>query len=1196
MQLNLGKSDRQAVGRARAASTIAKTHTLRAFLFGSAAALLLLCGSVATAQTFRGTVLGTVTDASGAVVNGAKVTVRNTDTGLTREVTTGDDGNYSAPELPVGDYSVTVEKTGFRAGVVSGIHLEASSQRRADVSLELGEISEKVEVSGDSLPQIETESDTIGGTLTSSDIGNLPVNGRDYTKLIYLNPGIAGSPDQITDSPGSFGVFSVNGARGRSNNFLLDGTDMNDGYHNIPALNQGGVFAVPSAILPVDAIAELRVLSNYEAEYGRNAGGIILFITKSGTNAFHGAALEYFRNNALDARNFFDPAGPGGQPKAPFHNNQYGGSFGGPIVRDKTFFYVDYEGQREAGGSVSIDSVPSSGSGPGGSLTQADATNPIIAKLLSAAVTAQRGAPLWPAPNFVNPSGNAVVITPFYNRVDSMIAKLDHTINTNNIISGRYFYSNSEQSFPLALSPTGGQLPGGNTVTPTVVHLVSLSLVSTLSSTKVNEARFGWNRFYEAFLPADQNFHPDTIGLCMAVTGTACPTSGPADSGLPVITVGNAVTGTSSGVFAKLGATASDTRHRVDTNWQALDNFGWKVGRHDFKVGYEYRRTTISTIVDSNARGRLNFDNVTDFLAGIPSPNSTSGSIGNLLLGDNRDRNTFQNSHGLFLEDTFRATSRLTFNAGLRWDFSGVIGEKKNLGSECVVTAGPTCTLTQLGTGGLSSGLYNPDYKNFAPRLSIAYEAFGSGKTVIRAGWGLFYDSLYQSYFMTNSVNNSSYAYGPFLNPFGPAAVSLVTSPPVTPPPGCPAGTLKAGCPIFGAPGAPQGDITTVDRNLRTPYMYNFNLNIEQQLANKIVLQVGYVGSQGHRLLRFRDIDQPSQSAITASDNACAPPGTPRIVTPGCVNSVPSAFTVLPASNTNVFYINQDESSASSYYHSLQTSLRVNGWHGFTTAANFVWSRSIDTASDGADFIPNAAQPNDSTRPNLEKGNSNFDIRRRFTWNYVYQFPNRKGSWSKLTDGWGLDGVLNLQDGQPFHLNFNFVDNYSGGGEFFDRPDVVAPIRINSHDPANFLDLTSFAIPCTLSGGNAAGNCQVGTRHFGNMGRDSLRGPSLKQLDFSLFKDTKLGERVTMQLRAEFFNILNHPNFSNPLLPSGIADAGINGSSDGTAGFCGGTATVPLGRSCGFLPITTTADVGPGNPFLGGGGPRGIQLAAKFSF
>jgi hypothetical protein len=1145
-----------AVGRVRFASMTMKMRRLRGFLFGGAVALLLLCGSVTTAQTFRGTILGTVTDSSGAAVSEASITARNMDTGLERSTQTSGDGSYSISELPLGTYKVTVAKDGFQTSATTDVKVDVAAQSRVDAVLKPGSVETQVLISADTLPQIETTSDTLGGTMTSSDIGNLPINGRDYTKLIFLTPGIAGSPDQITDSPGSFGVFSVNGARGRSNNFLLDGTDMNDGYHNIPALNQGGVFAVPSAILPVDAIAELHVISNFEAEYGRNAGGIILFVTKSGTNTFHGTALEYFRNNALDARNYFDPAGPSGQPQAPFHNNQYGGSFGGPIVRDKTFFYVNYEGQREKGGSVSIDSVPSTGTGPGGSLTPADATNPVIANLLSAAVTAKRGAPLWPTANLPGISSNAVVITPFRNRVDSMIAKIDHTINANNNLSGRYYYSNSEQAFPLALSPTGGQLPGGNTVTPTIVDLVSLSLVTTLSSTQVNEARLGWNRFYEAFLPEDGGFHPDTTGLCIAVTGTPCPTSGPGDTGLPSIVVGGVST---------LGAAGSDPRHRWDSNWQALDNFGWKVGRHDLKFGYEFRRTTISTIIDSKSRGSLKFASVASFLAGTPIPGSTGN---NLVIGSNRDRNTVQNSHGLFVEDTFRVTPRLTLNTGLRWDFSGVISEKKNLGSECVFTAGPTCTLTQLGTGGLSSGLYNPDYKNFAPRFSVAYDAFGSGKTVIRAGWGIFYDSFYASQFLTNSVNNSSYAYGPFLNPFGPAAVTLDTS--------LATGTLTPGVPIFAAPTAPSGDITTVDRHSRSPYLYNFNLNIEQQLASKVVLQVGYVGSAGHHLLRFRDINQPSQAQITACD--LGQPGS------GCAPgihafSVPRVFTVLPASNTGVFYINQIETSASSYYHSLQASLHVNGWHGLTSAANFVWSHSIDTASDGVDFQPNGAQPNDSTRPNLEKGNSNFDLRRRFTWSYVYQFPNLKGSWSKLTDGWGLDGVLNLQDGQPFQLNYAFYDDYSGSGQSFDRPDVIGPIRINSHDPTHFLDLSSFAVPCTLSGGTAAANCVAGTRHFGNMGRGSLRAPSYKQFDFSVFKDTKLGERLTMQLRAEVFNLFNHPNFSNPFLPAGIADPGFNGI-----------------NAVGFLPITTTADVGPGNPFLGGGGPRGIQLAAKFTF
>ncbi len=324
----------------------------RAFL---ALTLLLLAVTLAGAQTFRGTILGTVTDASGANVPGATVTVHNNDTGLVRMTETQTDGSYRIPELPIGTYDVTIEKSSFRTSVTKDVQVSVAAERRVDTALELGAVNEQILVSGEALPQIETTSDTLGGTLTQETVKDLPINGRDYTKVIYLNPGVAGSPDQITDSPGSFGEFSMNGARGRSNNYLLDGTDMNDGYRNDPAINQGGVFATPSAILPIDAVSDLRVLSNFEPEYGRNGGAVVNIVTKSGTNQFHGSVFEYFRNDALDARNYFDvtPA-----PKAPFHNNQFGGSLGGPIIKDKTFFFLDYEGQRENVGVVTLACVP----------------------------------------------------------------------------------------------------------------------------------------------------------------------------------------------------------------------------------------------------------------------------------------------------------------------------------------------------------------------------------------------------------------------------------------------------------------------------------------------------------------------------------------------------------------------------------------------------------------------------------------------------------------------------------------------------------------------------------------------------------------------------------------------------------------------------------------------------------------------
>src|ERR1700741_4547756 len=299
-----------------------------ALLLGFAAILLSFAGAT-SAQTFRGTILGTVTDSSGAAIPGAAIAVKNVNTGLSRTVSTSEDGTYSVPELPIGTYTVTVEKVGFKQGAVTGLQVEVSSQVRADVALQTGEVSQRIEVTGDELPQVESTSNVLGGIVESKVVTNLPVNGRDYQKLIFLVPGVAGAPDEISDSPGSYGTFSVNGARGRSNNFLLDGTDMNDGYRNDPAINEAGVFGTPATILPVEAVAELRVLSNFESEYGRSAGGVINIVTKSGTNNFHGSGFDFLRNTVLNARNFFDPVGT---PKNPFHNNQFGGSLGGPIA------------------------------------------------------------------------------------------------------------------------------------------------------------------------------------------------------------------------------------------------------------------------------------------------------------------------------------------------------------------------------------------------------------------------------------------------------------------------------------------------------------------------------------------------------------------------------------------------------------------------------------------------------------------------------------------------------------------------------------------------------------------------------------------------------------------------------------------------------------------------------------------------
>jgi len=1091
----------------------------------SGIAFIFLLATSLAAQTFRGTILGTVTDSSGAAIAGATVTVRNVNTGLERTAETGAEGNYSVSELPIGSYNVNISHSGFQTSQTNSVAVEVSAEKRVDMILKPGQVTQRVEVSADTLTQVETVSAELGGTLTAETIENLPVNGRDFTKLIYLNPGIAGSPDQISDSPGSYGLFSMNGSRGRSNNFLLDGTDMNDGYRNLSAINEAGVFGDPATILPLEGLAEVRVLSNYEAEYGRNSGAIINIVTKSGTNDWHGALLEYWRSGQVGARNYFnsDP-----NPKNSFLNNQFGGSLGGPIVWDKTFFYANYEGQRESGAQSGTSCVP----------------DPVVIAATEQAITSGGGTlnPVtqallarnpWPTPNITGASSdeagctdnNLSTATPFRNRVDSMIVKVDHNFNPSNLLTGRYFFGDSDQSFPFA-QLAGGLLPGFNTVTPTRVQLVSLSYVKVINSSQINEARLGWNRYVQGFFPEDRGFDPASIGLN---TG-----AGAYEGGLPAISVGG---------FSQIGATNGVPRDRVDTNWHVVDNYTWKTGRHDVKAGYEFRRTSIRQVFENTFRGNLTFDSLTDFLEGNPSD-------GSHRRGDTL-RHTFQNNHGFFLQDSYRFSPRLTLNLGLRWDYYGVPSERNDLffGFD-PAGGGSTPQIKQL---------YDKDLNNFAPRLAFAYDLTGKGYTVIRGGWGMFYDAFSQDIFLGHLPWNCFFCPGPAYAGTGPTApISL----PLT------GGSLDPNVPVYDlASGAPGGEFFGADPNIRTPYVQNFNLNLQQALGSKAVLQIGYVGSKGTRLFRFRDINQPSHAQITADDLA---------------NGVIEYGVTRPFSDP--FYINMEESNASSNYHSLQTSLRMNSWHGVSTQANFVWSHAIDDASDSEDFSPNQAQPTDSTNPSRERGNSSFDIRRRFTWNFSYQLPNFGGG--KLVKGWGIDGILTLQDGQPFHLNYLFEGDYSGSGEGFDRPDLIGPVHYGSA-PNNFLDLSSFAAPCTWATLNdptdaTADNCVAGTRHFGSLGRNSLRGPSFKEFHFTVFKDTALSERINLHLSADFLNLFNHPNFANPIMPGFAVDIG--------------NPDFLTGQHSGSLALTTTGDVGIGNPFLGGGGPRGIQFAAKITF
>jgi len=1099
------------------------------------------------AQTFRGGIVGTVLDSTGASVADAKVTATNVGTGLSRNTVTGTDGDFTFPELPLGEYTISVTKEGFRTQTATSIHVGVGNPERVNVTLSPGQVSDKVEVTAE-VPLVETTSNTLGGTIAAAQISELPINGRDFTKMLTMIPGSNADPSAVNDSPQSFGVFAVNGNRGRSNNFLIDGTDMNDGFRNDPAINQGGVFGIPATLLPVDAIQELPILNNTEAEYGRNSGSIVNIVTKSGTNNLHGSVFEYFRNNHVDARNFFNqkPA-----PANVFLNNQFGGSLGGPIIADKTFWFVAYEGQREKVGIPAPAVIPTQEQIA--NHTPVGGINPIIQNVLNLNPWTN-GAPL---PQFgdggagSDTSKTIETTTIATNRLDSLIAKIDHHVGKNDLLTGRYFFGDSDQSAPLAIVG-GNLLPGYNTVVPTRVQIASLSFTHIFSPRLLVELRGGWNHFFETFSPQDKTLNPASLGLDTATN--------PGDFGLPVFNLGPAcqlsIVGpcvpqqTSS--FAQIGANKSVPRGRKDTNWQYFANFSNSSGKHNWKYGYEFRRTSVNQFFDSGHRGRLRFDTLDDFLAGVLQSNSSQ------VAGDSH-RDTFQDNHAFYFQDNFRFNHKLTVNYGVRWDYFGVIGEKHDLFS----ILDPNVGLEQIGISGNPSSLYPKDYNNFSPRVGVAYDLFGTGKTIVRGGWGVAYDAFSQDFFSGQLPFNTNNA-GPAFNGVGPRPITFGTPDSqalvVTPGP-CGVNQIAVpgttnGCTGTVFSGFTASDVFTVDQNIRTPYVQNYNLNIEQQLGSKVAVTVAYVGSQGRKLFHFIDINQVNpQTGVRPFDNGVTPP------------------------NGGQFgIVNQFESSASSGYNSLQAHLNLRNFHGLTSIVNYTWSHSIDTASDGQDYVPNAALPDNSFNQRAERGNSNFDARHRFSWIFNYKLPgSSQMPW--LTSGWGMNGVLSIATGMPF--NVNSFDGLNGTFEFSERPDLVGNPFSGTSTPFTFLNLTAFKAPCDVVD-NVNFVCLSGP-HFGSLGRNKFYGPHFRNFDFAFTKDNKITDRVGMQLRVDFFNVFNHPNFSNPLNPNDAVDYTTNGL-DAT------------GRGIGFLPVTVTPDVGAQNPYLGGGGPRNIEVAVRFTF
>src|ERR1700683_5335475 len=857
----------------------------------------LLLPNLLLAQSFRGAIRGQVVDPNGNAVVGAKISAKNSGTGQVRETVTGEDGEYVLAELPAGEYVVVAEYAGL-SPVGQNVIVNVGSDTSANFDLTRVEKRlEELTVTEES-PVIDTTRDVLNEVVDQKLVEELPLNGRDFGKLVALVPGTTVDPSGVAGTEGGFGQFNINGNRDRSNNYTLDGTDNNDPFFNNSALNQTGIGGAPASLLPIDAIQEFNLQSQFGAEYGRNSGSVVNIVTRSGTNTLHGSAFEFFRNSALDARNYFNSDAQ----KSVFQNSNFGASIGGPIVKDKTFFFGAYEGQRERVGSDFLLLVP----------TQTQIQE---ARTIAGAINGTPSNPI------INPGLDAILA--FYpkrnaieipgvvrdtNNGNNFIAKVDENLTNTELLTGRYAFSQSYQIFPFG-SPggygTGSRLPQFAQTSPTRVQVVSVSLLSSLSPPKINEVRFGDSRYRTSFSSLDADFDPSSVGLNF----------GTGKLGLPEFDFTN---------IENLGATGfSVPRGRTSQTFQILDNFTWLKGRHTFKFGGEFRRAAISNFNDNLERGIFEFtagvglstDPVVDALANFytgGSQDTTDCCTSVSVDTGNTQRTTYNNGFSFFEQDDYRMSSKFTLNYGLRWEYFGPLSEKNNLLSNL----GQDGNLAMVGTDGLN-GLYKRDLHDFGPRLGFAWQV--AKNTVVRAGYGIYYDYVPQDILIANFTTSAGVA----TNPIGPKAILPLNFDPTA----FNGTNPTADAPIMNGIAAAPYSIFVTPQNFHSPYTQNWNFNVQQKLVENASFEARYVGSKGTHLVRLTDLNEPNANSVSPNPNY----GAMDELTP----------------------------SSSSSYNALQAIGRVQNVHGISGFAAYVWSKSIDDASDGIDFVPGAAFPQD---------------------------------------------------------------------------------------------------------------------------------------------------------------------------------------------------------------------------------------------
>ena len=997
------------------------------------AALFFLATGACLAQS-TATLSGTVTDATGAVLPGAQVKVHAVATGLDRDVTTDGAGIYAVPSLQPGEYQVQISAQGFSLYTVKQVHLDVDQKATINAQLAVTSAGETVQVDSGAA-QIETQTMTVGQVIDPKTVQDIPLNGRHFLDLTVLTPGgvVAPTAGNLTGASRGLGAnsFITAGNREDSVNFQINGVNLND-------MSQNQITFQPS----INTTSEFKIdNSTFSAEYGRSSGSIVNISTRSGTNTFHGEIFDYFRNEALDARNYFNrPNGTSTGNKAPLKRNNFGAAFGGPIWRDHTFFFASYEGLRQQQGLLQNGTVFS----------------PAVRSTIEAsgAPAAQALLALIPAPN----SGNQyVAFTPGPVQIDQGTIDILHVINKNDQLHGFYAFQEDTRTEP---NLQGNTIPGFGDHRNAKRQILTLNETHIFNPNFVNEARLGFNRITIAFTPATQ-LNPTDYHIGDGIQSAV---------GIPQITVND--------ISLNFGGPTGFPQGRSDTFGIFSDAATYLKGRHSIKFGGEFRRFLGASF--SSDTGAITYDTTAHFEQDLATVFS--------ITPQTIDSRVYVNAAGLFVQDNFKLTPSLTLEYGLRFEWNGTPTEGAN---RLVIFDPASVSLIRTGTNGVG-GIYPQNY-NYEPRVGFAWDVFHSGRTVLRGGYAYMADqpvSGVVSGLASNPPFSTKVSYSNANKPIPVAS-------------------------LFSSATAAGISISSTNPNLKNAYMQTYNLNIQQQAPWGILTSVGYYGSVGRHLRAETNENQPNAAGVR----------------PYPVLSASSPIDPNVSSNSNIGEVND---VSSSNYNAIWVVATKNTSHGLQFNMNYEWAKSMDTNSLGSQ---GGYTFQDSNNPAGNYGPSDFDTRNHYAANAIYALPFKR---NRFVEGFSLSTIVQYQTGNPVNITYN-TSTFTGVAGVI-RPNLVAPVTTRKVQGAsanvNFIQSTvcpigpTLAVPAGCSFQNPATRAApTATPVFtgiGNIARNSVTGPGFADIDLSGEKNTKITERLSFTLRADAFDILNHPNFGQP--------------------------------------------------------------------